>query len=88
MAIYVVAYDLNQTGQNYARLIEALRQMPHCKPQKSLWFVDYAGTAAQLRSQLNVHLDGNDTVFVDRVSTGWASYNMQNCAKWLNDRGL
>jgi hypothetical protein len=88
MAIYIVAYDLKQVGQNYTCITEKLGKLPNCHAQGSVWFVDYAGTAIQLREHLRSCLDNNDVIFVDAVSGQWAGYNMPGCGKWLNDRGL
>lgn len=88
MAIYLVAYDLNQTGQNYQGLIGRLRQMDHFHAQKSLWFVNYSGTSSALRDDLGRWIDANDVIFVDQVTGSWASINMPACGRWLNARGL
>lgn len=88
MACFIVTYDLNQTGQNYACLTAKLRALPHCHAQGSVWFVQWTGTPSTLRDHLKSCLDQNDKLFVDLVSNSWAGYNMPVCGKWLNDRGL
>lgn len=88
MAVFIVAYDLKQTGQNYQCITHKLNQMPNCHAQGSVWFVDYNGTAVNLRDHLQSCLDQNDVLFVDYVSKGWAGVHMPTCGKWLNDRGL
>jgi hypothetical protein len=88
MAVFIVTYDLNQVGQNYDCITDKISKFPHCHAQGSVWFVEYSGTAAQLRDHLVPCLDQNDRLFVDAVSSGWAGYNMPTCGKWLNDRGL
>jgi len=88
MAVFVVAYDLNAIGQNYTCITAKLGGLPHCHAQGSVWFVEYAGTAGELRAYLAPCLDSNDKLFVDLVSNTWAGWGMPTCGQWLNQRGL
>jgi hypothetical protein len=89
MAVYIVAYDLNKPNKDYRPLITALEGMTHCKPQKSLWFIQSSGTVKALRDLLSAYLDSDDTLLVSLVTKdAWASSNMANCAKWLQAKGL
>ena len=88
MAVFIVAYDLNKVGQNYACITGKLKALPHCHVQGSVWFVDYSGTAVQVRDHLRQCLDENDRLFVESVSAQWAGFNMPACGKWLNEQGL
>ncbi|MBA4801509.1 MAG: CRISPR-associated protein Cas2 [Euryhalocaulis sp.] len=82
MADYIVAYDLNKVGQNYKCITGKLENLPHCHAQGSVWFVNYSGSAADLRDDLKDCLDNNDSLFVGKVGS-WASWKMK-CANWLN----
>ena len=88
MPAFIVAYDLDQPGQNYTCIIERLNTLPHCHAQESVWFVLFEGTAPDLRAYLAACLDSNDKLFVDQVSNGWAGWGMPVCGNWLNNLGL
>ena len=87
MACFVVAYDLNKVGQNYECITTELKKLPYCHAQGSVWFVEYSGSAVELRDALNGCLDENDRLFVSEISKAWAGQHMPTCGKWLNDRG-
>ena len=87
MACFVVAYDLNKVGQNYDCLMKKFAALPNCHAQQSVWFIDYNGTAMQLRADLASCIDENDRLFITEISKLWAGQNMPTCGKWLNDRG-
>lgn len=87
MPIYLVAYDLNEPGKNYDRLVTVLEKFNHCHAQQSLWFVEAKGPTRALRDALVPHVDKTDRLFVDEIGE-WAGFNMPICGKWLNDRGL
>jgi hypothetical protein len=88
MTVFIVAYDLNQVGQNYTCITRKLEALPYCHAQGSVWFVDWHGTASSLRDHLASCCDANDKLFVDPVSNTWAGRGMPNCGTWLNGRGL
>ena len=89
MAVFIVAYDLNTPGKTYSELIAEIKKLQNCKPQKSLWFVEWSGTRTALRDKLGAHIDSNDTLLVSQVfKQCWASSNMAACAGWLEARGL
>jgi hypothetical protein len=89
MAVFLAAYDLNTPGKDYEPLLAYLRTFgAYCHAQRSLWFLEWAGSSSQLRNAIGQHLDENDVLFVDRVSDTWAGLHMPKCGQWLNDRGL
>jgi len=89
MPAYVVTYDLNRPGQKYAALIAELRRLNSCYTQKSMWLVEVNQTPIQLRNALDTYLDQNDRLWVSQIFKGtWASFNMDDAALWLDDRGL
>ncbi|MEV7607903.1 hypothetical protein AB0N61_00310 [Microbacterium sp. NPDC089320] len=78
MAVHWVNYDLNKSGQDYAKLIEYLKSHDSwAKPLKSSFFVKTSLTAGQLRDGIKQHIDSNDGVVVIPVDgRGWASYGI------------
>jgi hypothetical protein len=89
MAVYTVSYDLNVPGQKYNELIAYLKTLDSFHAQKSMWFVNSASTPIQVRTALERFLDANDKLFVSvMIKNGWAYYNMNPAAVWLQARGL
>jgi hypothetical protein len=89
MAVYSVSYDLRKPGQNYNNLIQALQQVPSCKPLQSLWFVDTPQDSATLHNALKSHMDANDGLVVTEIThgAGWAVSGIpQACLDWLRAR--
>lgn len=86
MRTYMVSYDLNRPGQNYADLIEELKGFgTWWHHLTSTWLVRSALTPAQIRDTLKAHLDPNDELLVIDVHSGsWASFGFSQKANgWL-----
>ena len=69
MSNYVVAYDLNVPGQDYAKLIEHLETYAthwHC--QKSAWIVGPADSAFAVADAAKRFLDAEDVLFVQELT--------------------
>lgn len=75
MAAYIVTYDLKQAGQNYTCLIKKLEAYPvHWHMQGSVWIIQTAKSAVQIRDELSQCLDTNDNLFVGHLG-GEAAWN-------------
>ena len=86
MTVYVVTYDLNKQGQNYECITERLKSLPYFHAQKSVWFVEYGGSADALVAFLMNCLDENDRLFVSEITDNWSGFNMPKGEAWLNAR--
>jgi hypothetical protein len=77
MKNYLINYDLNLPGQNYAALWEELRRLNGFRVLASTWVIPHLqSTAIELRDHLKRYVDANDGLFVTRVPKGeWASLN-------------
>lgn len=84
MPDYLVTYDLRQPGRNYEALYEAIKSAPYCHGLESVWFIQHQGDAGAVRDWLKQYIDSNDILFVTAVGN-WASSNMAQCGKWLNE---
>lgn len=85
MALHIVAYDLNQQGQNYDCIIKKLEGFgTFWHFQKSVWLVEWAGSSYDLANDLEGCLDSNDTLFVSRVTSdsAWSGYDADGTA-WI-----
>jgi hypothetical protein len=88
MAAYIVTYDLMKQGQNYTCITKKLEAYPvHWHMQGSVWIIETAQSAAQVRDGLIPCLDANDKLMVARLSgeAAWYGHNDHN-SQWLKDR--
>lgn len=62
---YLISYDLNSPGKNYAQLYAAIQKLGswwHCLD--STWIVAHPGPASDIRDKLAPYLDRNDALIV------------------------
>jgi len=80
VANYLVVYDLNAPGKDYARLIKHLTAYPtRWHFQKSAWIVGPADSAMAVAEAAWTHMDQNDKLFVQAVTEdcAWGGYDQQ-----------
>jgi CRISPR/Cas system-associated endoribonuclease Cas2 len=71
----IISYDLNNPGQNYERLIEAIKGLGSwAKIQKSVWYVDSSLTAVQVVTHLWARMDASDSLFVVDATSGQCAW--------------
>jgi hypothetical protein len=77
---YLVTYDLVGTDENsddYRELISRIKRYPECiKIQKSVWAIESAFDASEIRDELGSHMDANDRLYVVPISSGAAWRNL------------
>lgn len=74
MKLFLISYDLNKPGQDYADLWSYLQQIGAQRALYSAWTLRSPGTALQItKAVINVgRLDGNDRVLVtDMTDYAW-----------------
>jgi len=84
--IYSIHYDLRNPGQNYEKLIVAIKRMypGWAKPLESCFIVVSTMNAAQIRDSLTPYLDSNDSLLVLQAGSEWASWNIAKAVTdWL-----
>jgi hypothetical protein len=88
MPAYIISYDLNQPGQNYSNLYDAIKAQgsSHWRMLDSTWIVVSAKSAVQIRDNLIVHLDDNDKILVLKsgIEAAWGGFNDKG-SKWLKE---
>lgn len=85
MATYMIGYDLHRPEQDYARLIDALKEYgTWWHYLDSTWLVVTPQTAQQIRDNLRQFIDGDDELLVLRVKreAAWAGFS-QHASDWL-----
>lgn len=76
MSVYLLTYDLNQPGQNYQSLYNALKSYGNnsISIMDSVWFVCDSRSATDVYNDFVKHIDQTDRIFVVEVthnSQGW-----------------
>ena len=90
MRTYMVGYDLNKPLQNYADLIEALKNYPNWWHHlDSTWIIKTNDSATMIRDHLRQFIDANDELLVARLSgeSAWTGFNDKG-SQWLNNHIL
>lgn len=78
MAAYMITYDLNSEGQNYEKVIKAIKDASTywCTYWKSSYLIKSNLTPDEIQDNISPYLDGNDTLLVIEVKNnyqGWLS---------------
>lgn len=77
--VYMITYDLNKTGQDYDKVIDAIKSASTddiwCSNWKSSWLIQSnLPTANQVYEIIKPYIDRNDTILVIEVKN-----NMEGC---------
>lgn len=89
MPVYIVTYDLNSPGQNYAGINNALESLRSdvFKLMESTWLVDSKNGSDWIHTYLAPYLDSNDVFLISRLANDWiASYPNQSVKDWLESK--
>ena len=85
--IYLISYDLNKPGQNYADLYEAIKSTgAWWHHLDSTWLVDTQLTAVQVSEKLRPCIDNNDNLLVIGVTKEYAGWLSKTAWDWLRER--
>jgi hypothetical protein len=91
--IFLVAYDLrepNDTSEDYQRVIGYIKaNFNWCHLEKSVWLVESALNASEIRDSIRTILYQTDVLFVARLQGNWASWALgDERNKWLTNRSF
>ena len=80
MTSYLITYDLLKPGQDYSTLHDAIRRLDAnvWHGLESVWILQLASNAFQIRDYLRQVIDYNDRLLVIALSPQWASKNLPN----------
>lgn len=86
MATYLISYDLNAPGRDYAAVTEYLKSMPKWWHRlDSTWLVVTDLSATALRDRLKSITDQSDEILVIRVDgSSWAGSGFSSYT-WIRD---
>lgn len=78
--VFLITYDLinpNDTPQDYERVIADIKaKFNWCHLEKSVWLVESALNASEIRESVKTTLYGTDKLFVARLQGNWASWGL------------
>lgn len=83
MANYIVTYDLNGPRPSHKEMDAFLEKLSANRGRvlETVWWVDYAGTAAQLRDRVKTILGTEDLLLViEAKSAAWTKILVKNDA--------
>lgn len=86
--IYIVSYDLIEPGQKHEALIKLIKQDGKwARLGGSAYLVDSESTAVELRDRYKSALDGNDKIYVGRVTipAAWSGMS-EGVSKWIKEK--
>jgi hypothetical protein len=91
--VFVIAYDLrspNDTPEDYERVIAQIKaKFTWCHLEKSVWLVEAAYNASEIREIVKVSLHNADRLFVARLLGNWASWALgDERNNWLYKRSF
>ena len=83
--IYIVSYDLSNSGQRYDELISKIKESPAwARLGGSAYLVESDKSATDLRNNYKSCLDENDKIYVGRVSAPAAWSGMpHDVSDWI-----
>jgi hypothetical protein len=75
----LISYDLNTPGQNYAKVIEAIKSLgTWAHVHKSFWYVKSSHGAEYARNEIWKAMDESDTVYVVDATNNTAAWQNLN----------
>lgn len=92
MTVYEISYDLNDPGQDYDELHDAISALgDSLHALESYWLVDAINTStSDIRDSLENHLNRNDQLVVTLLQQSgggrWATQNASHIHEWLDER--
>jgi hypothetical protein len=86
MNIYLVTYDLNTRGQNYQGLLDKIKESAlWARLSESSYTVGTDKTPQQLFDYLKTDLDGNDQLYIIKISKPYAGFGPKEVNSWLDN---
>lgn len=84
--LYMICYDLNSPGQDYAGLYEKIKSYSTWWHHlDSTWIVKTSDTAVQIRDELSQHIDSGDELLVVKFGS-WAGKGFKKRAyDWIHN---
>lgn len=85
MAVRLITYDLNRTGQNYDGFMKVIKNYTWARLSESSYAVDTSDTPEMIYKKLEPYVDSNDYVVVITLEANWWAYHTQEILDWLRE---
>lgn len=87
MAAYMITYDLNSKGQNYDKVIKAIKDssLSWCTFWKSSYLIKSSLTANQVSDKITPHLDSNDRLIIVEVKNNYQGWLTEDDWKFIRE---
>lgn len=83
MPALLVTYDLNQPGQNYSDLLDAIKSYPWARLSESSYAISTSLTPSQVYNHLSTHLDRSDNMYVITLTRPYSGRGPIDVNDWL-----
>ncbi|MCP3810080.1 hypothetical protein NLX78_22935 [Paenibacillus sp. Lou8.1] len=84
MSVFVVSYDLNKAGKDYAGLYSAIKSCgPWMHKLDSTWLISTQKSAEEVYNILAPHIDSDDKVLVIKADKNWHAKLDTESYDWL-----
>lgn len=83
MAVYLVAYDQQAQDSRKSDVHEVLRGLGAEPILRSVFVVASSGDAQSLHRYLSDFIEGEDRIFVTRLTEDFSGYVMSDAGPWL-----
>ena len=87
MAVYMITYDLNNPGQNYNDVIEAIKDSSNdvwCSFWKSSYLIKSNLTVQQVSDKITPYLDKNDRLIAIECKKNYQGWLSEEEWKYIN----
>lgn len=90
MAVYMITYDLNATGQKYEHVIQAIKDSSlnksFCSYWKSSWLIKSNLSAQQISDRITMHMDNNDRLIVVEAKPNFQGWLTEEEWKFIQEK--
>lgn len=88
MAAYMITYDLNSEGQNYSKVIDAIKSSSTgawCTYWESSYLIKSNLTVDQISNNITPYLDSNDRLIVIEVKNNYQGWLTKDQWKYIRE---
>lgn len=88
MAVYMITYDLNSEGQQYDKVIQAIKDASTgawCTYWKSSYLIKSNLTVNQVSNRITPYLDSNDTMIIVEATKNYQGWLSEKQWKYINE---
>lgn len=88
MAVYMITYDLNSTGQKYDEVIKAIKDSSTgawCTYWKSSFLIKSNLSVSQVTDKITKYLDSNDRLLVIEVKNNYSGWLAEDDWKYIKE---